>query len=113
MDRHCVLCRHSYGSVWEEEKDSIVLEGREELYTVLRALRHSDDPKAIELSKKFLRVHLNLRRCPRCGSLRRDIIGIYCMGWEEVCSYCDAELTEELDRNMKKSEEAKKENKYE
>lgn len=109
MERHCVLRRNSYGSFWEAEKDGIVLEGREELYTVLRALRHSDYPKAIELSKKFLRVHLNLRRCPRCGSLRRKLIGIYCMGWERVCSYCDSELTEERRRNMKKSEEAKNE----
>ena len=106
MKRGLNAYRTTYGTEMRyADRNSILIEGREEICKVLLALRQSKDPAARQLSKRLWLVHTGYKRCKCCGTLcRRYVNNNTCWTCQhpegfEKCSY---EYLERLKAEAKK-----------
>lgn len=67
-----------------DDANSILVEGRNEINVVLRALRQSKDPEAEKLSKKLWQLHTGFYRCEQCHTLSRKFPKKYV----RICDSC-------------------------
>lgn len=84
--------------------NAVELENRKEISIILRSLRRSKYPGAVEAAKTLWRVHTGFKKCPHCGTLVREIYGgyfPYSRGYQGVCSKCYDLIRDEIRRQEK------------
>ena len=100
-------------SSWSDVDNAIVIEGRNEISIILKALRKYRTKKALKLAKDIFLIDTKIQKCPYCGHITNNglwsiDVGDFKGAPNKVCRKC----FDKIRKNRSQKEKEKKEKEW-